>query len=182
MSVNWAEYAAIMEEKVNKLGKADRFRFWCTNLVGAPYGWGSENIFETDCSGTVAFALWMMGYNVRTTAEGFMRNLFTEADEYDKSKIQAVFYTVREDQKHGDRTVKAGTAIHVSPIVGRGVVVNAGNFVTISTKQSIDTWFIKNRNAYPKIRSLNMAALEKISRDGNMSWGIDPILEGLRNA
>jgi cell wall-associated NlpC family hydrolase len=103
MSINWAKYAAVMEEKVDQLSKAEKYRYWVTNLIGAPYRWGEEGPLGTDCSGTISFALWMMGYDIRTTAQGLLEQIFiVPADSYDESKAQAV--ANEQDLKNLQRT------------------------------------------------------------------------------
>lgn len=181
MSVNWAAYAAVMQEKIEQLSRPEQYRYWITNLIGAPYRWGQEGPLGTDCSGTIAFALWMMGYDIRTTATGLMTRIFTEpAESYDEEKAQAVFYLTTVEQKHGDRVVPAGYAIHVTALVGHGIVVNAGDVVTISRQESIEGWFEAYRRAVPQIRTLDWEAARVLSQKGTEAWGVDPILMEMR--
>jgi cell wall-associated NlpC family hydrolase len=179
--IEWAEYAAVMQSKIETLSKPEQFRFWCTNLVGAPYRWGKEGPLGTDCSGIISFALWMMDYDVRTTADVLMREVFSgEADRYDRKEAQAYFYVTTEARQHGSRIVEPGVAIHVAPVVGNGVVVNAGDFVTLSMARSIGAWFEQHRQARAELRTLDWPALRELSNSGRACWGVDPILEELR--
>jgi len=181
MSVNWAAYAAVMQEKIEQLTLAEQYRYWVTNLIGAPYRWGQEGPLGTDCSGTIAFALWMMGFDIRTTAQGLLDRVFTvPSDSYDESKAQAVFYLTTRESKHGDRVVPAGTAIHVTALVGPGVVVNAGDTVTISRQESIEGWFRTRKGSESRIRAIDWEVARQLSQRGTEAWGVDPILMELR--
>jgi hypothetical protein len=182
MSIIWAQYAAVMEEKIGMLSEAEKYRYWVTNLIGTPYRWGEEGPLGTDCSGTISFALWMMGYDLRTTADAFLHKIFTiEKDWYDDKYAQAVFYLTREEQRHGDRVVPAKYAVHVTPLVGQGVVVNAGDFVTVNRQESIEGWFRTHQNADPVIRAIDWGEARQLSQRGSEAWGVDPLLLGLRS-
>jgi len=169
-----------IQERLRGESEEECFRFFCLMLVGAQYGWGAENIVNVDCSGSVSFPLWAIGYDWRTTADSFYRELFIDrSNGYDEKKIQAVFYIADTDRKHGDRTVKRGTAVHVTPVVGQGIVVDAtwGKEVRLRTLLSA----IGEHKAYgtdPVIRSLDRDLLE--SKNGKFAWGVDPVLKLLR--
>jgi hypothetical protein len=179
--VEWAEYAAVMQSKVELLTPAEQYRFWCTNLVGAPYRWGEEGPLGTDCSGVISFALWMMDYDVRTTADEFLRKVFLEhAGGFDSTEAQAYFYVTTETRQHGPQIVEPGVAIHVAPVVGEGVVVNAGEYVTLSTARWIEAWFAQHRQTEAILRNLSWPALREVSDSQQACWGVDPILKDLR--
>jgi hypothetical protein len=123
----------------------------------------------------------MMGYDIRTTAQGLLEQIFiVPADSYDESKAQAVFYLTTGEQQHGDRQVPAGTAIHVTPLVGSGVVINAGDVVTISRQESIEGWFRSRKGSEPEIRAIDWEVARLLSQRGAEAWGVDPILMELR--
>lgn len=51
--VNLKALAEYEEDKLKGMGAPRMFRFFAMRLLDAEYVMGKENIFETDCSGTV---------------------------------------------------------------------------------------------------------------------------------
>ena len=152
--------------------KAWEFRYWCKYLLDVPYVWGAENLMGTDCSGTVCWALMRMGYDIRTTADALMRKVFTDipTDELDYHAILAVFYVNEE-----------GVAKHVTPVVGRYVVLNAGDSgIQLHTAAYVRELF--EATGHKVIwRKLNFDNAIRLSEIAAESWEVDPmvrILEG----
>ncbi len=174
MNVDWMEYGLTEEKKVKTLGRAGQFRKFALDLLEAPYVWGGENMLGTDCSGSICFPLLCMGYRIRSTADDLLKNVFTHyvSNELDLDKIMAVFYVTRKQRNHGDRKVKKGTAIHVTPVVGKYVVLNAGNPVILSTAKQIRLWYEK-RDCEAVWREINMEAVTYHSEEGDMLYGVD---------
>lgn len=174
MNVDWMEYGLVEETKVKTLGNAGRFRKFALDLLDAPYLWGGENMLGTDCSGSVCFPLLCMGYRIRTTADELYRKIFTQyvSNELDLEKIMAVFYVTKEDRDHGNRKVKKGTAIHVTPVVGKYVVLNAGNPVILSTAKQIRLWY-EDQNCKAVWREIDMESLVYHDKEGDMLFGVD---------
>ena len=169
-----------IEERLKDESPEECFRFFCLMLVGAQYGWGKENIVDVDCSGTIAFPLWCIGYDWRTTADSFYRELFfNRSAEYNAKKIQAVFYIADTDRVHGDRTVTKGTVVHVTPMVGQSIVVDAtwGKEVRLRTLIAAIGEH-KRYGTTPVIRSLDWDMLK--GKSGKFAWGVDPVLKLLR--
>lgn len=103
--------------KVAAMDYPQKFRYFALKLIGASYILGTENLLSTDCSGTLTIPLYACGFKIRMTADGlfntvFVRDLFMA--DWERC-ISAVFF-----RKAGARRVT-----HVSPIVGRGVVLDA---------------------------------------------------------
>lgn len=173
-NVDWMEYGISEERKVKTLGMAGRFRKFALDLLDSPYVWGGENMIGTDCSGTVCFPLLCMGFKIRTTADDLMKKIFTDPvkNDLDLDKVMVVFYVTKEKKKHGDRTVEAGTAVHVTPVVGKYVVLNAGDPVALHTAKQIRLWY-EDRDCRAVWRQLNLARLIKHSEEKDMLWGLD---------
>ena len=85
-----------LQTKAAAMTESERFRAYALQMLDAEYAWGKENVFGSDCSGTVCLPLMLPGYSIRTTADTLYRKVFTEAvaakDRNDPSKIMAVFY------------------------------------------------------------------------------------------
>ena len=153
------------------------FRYWCKFLIDVPYTWGKENMFGTDCSGTVCWALLRMGYNIRTTADVLMKKVFTRTvlDEdapRHYNQVRCVFY-VDED----------GKAIHATPVMGRYVVLDAGaDGIRLETAIHVRQVFESN-NKRALWRELDWGKASVLSESASESWDIDPmhdILNGVK--
>lgn len=183
--LNATVFARAVEEQIREMTGAERFRFFARLYDGAPYVGGREHPFRgADCSGTVCGPLYLMGYDIRTTADDLYRSLFTHpaADVWDDdSRILAVFYRTIYEREHFGATVPAGTATHVTPVVGRGLVINAFDPIRIDTSAHVYDWYSK-RGFTIEWRELNWSALITAHRTRNHFDGIDTDLVAMRAA
>jgi len=180
-AVNWAELLKIEARKIEGGDDPARFRAYALKLLGARYVWGAEGPEGTDCSGTICFPLWMMGFNIRVTADVLYRQLFTRGtSEFSESDVQAVFYLASKDQVYGPGvTLKAGQARHVTPLVGRNVVLNAGELVRLETAAYIRQWF-EGKDCKAVWRGIDWEAAARMSKSLDYAWDVDPVLTLLR--
>jgi hypothetical protein len=116
--IDLARLAPHLQRKLHTATPPERFRLFALLLEGAAYEPGRENIFATDCSGTICWPLFCMGFNLRLTAAELFAQVFTHHVDLAYIKdfwehCYAVFYE------------RAGTVSHVAPIVGRGVILDA---------------------------------------------------------
>ena len=125
--MNWTEFARQIGEINRSATAAELFRFWVCLVQDRQYRWGSESIAGADCSGTIALGLFGARYNVRLTADLYLRLLFprSASDAFDPGDIAAIFYLANSDRGHGPGSIKKGSACHVTPIIGEGVVLDA---------------------------------------------------------
>lgn len=182
-AINWMELVKAWRGRLDKAGLVEQFRAYAAMVLDAPYVWGSENPQGTDCSGTVCFPLWMMGFNIRVTADVLFKQLFTivPVDEADLSHLMAVFYVAKGPQDHHGNSVPTGTAVHVTPVLGRNVVLNAGDRVTLSTALTIRQWF-ESRNCSAVWREIDWKKVQEMSASLKFAWDIDPVLSLIRAA
>ena len=94
------------------------------------YEYGKESRIGSDCSGLVYGPLIEMGYKLRSDADDLYKKIFTipvvEHDELDLDLIIAVFYVMQKPwKKLSGRVMPAGSARHVTPVVGQYVVADA---------------------------------------------------------
>ncbi len=109
-------------------------------MLGAQYELGRENLFATDCSGTICWPLFCMSFNVRMTAAELFAGVFTHhvpaADIRDYwDHTYAVFYQ------------RAGVVSHVAPIVGRGVIFDAverAQPAQLKALEPVAIWYIES--------------------------------------
>jgi hypothetical protein len=168
----WLRALKYTYERLQSMTPAQQWRFWLLDLADAPYVWGAENPKGVDCSGTICWALWMMGYNLRVNAARLHEAIFvrhvTNFETLDD--IMAVFY------------LKAGKVTHVTPVVGRYVVLDASGadgMVSLKTAKAVRVE--RELSGYvSEWRGLDANALEVISRAGNETWEVDPILKRIR--
>ena len=92
--LEWVQIVKADIARLDKMTPPEVFRYWCLKLVDVLYVWGKENLSGVDCSGTVCFALWMMGYNIRLNAQGLYDEIFVlPVNDYkDNQSVMAVFY------------------------------------------------------------------------------------------
>ena len=161
-------------EKLKVMSAAEIFRFYCVKMLDADYVLGKENIFETDCSGTICFPLLCMGLNVRSTAHYLYTHIFTlpagDIREY-LNRVLAIFYG-----RHGNIT-------HVSPIVGRGVILDAVNPeqpVQLKAAAPVMGWY-EDHDYNIHLREIDWEAARLVSRQEEHSWigNVDEIVKEL---
>ena len=169
---NWKRLGELAREQFDRFITGDRsreFRYWLRYLIDLPYTWGEENLFGVDCSGTISWALLRMGYNIRTTADGLFRKVFTTpVRDYDLkySDTYAVFFL--DD---------SGTAKHVAPGMGEGVVLDATpSGLRLLPVSVVKTIFETNYGKIPITRQINWQHARIVSESDRESWGVDPVL------
>lgn len=108
---------SLWREKYAGTDRDEQFRLMSGTFLGASYDWGSENTFETDCSGLICGAFILMGYPIRINSEGLRRKVFTKptSERYAKDKTKAVFFT------------KDGKAEHVGILIGPNVLYHSSD-------------------------------------------------------
>ena len=163
MGIKWDRLMENERRQFEKMREADRFIYFLLLQFGSPYGWGKENPAESDCSGAVCMALYAAtGLLIRITADGLFKQVFTKVNPR-QGDIRAVFYVTKKNQKHGDRTVDAGTAIHVAGFVDDAVVLNSQEpYARVRRINDVSDWYLQNGFAI-HVRGLDRDALANLS-------------------
>lgn len=65
------KFGELVLEQAKSLSPAHRVAYLARVLWGSTYGWGDEIVGSTDCSGSLFWSLWLMGYKLRVTAQEF---------------------------------------------------------------------------------------------------------------
>ena len=180
--MNFLLYARAMEERWEKATPRERFEMIALDYDNLKYRGGRETPFdEGDCSATVSGPLYLMGYDIRATADALYRELFTDPviDYESRTDIMAVFYITKMPRTHFGKLVEVGTATHVAPVVGRYVVVNAFDPIDLWTTKAVYEYYHK-RAFDIEWRKLNMEQLQKHHKSKDLLWGLDPELKRLR--
>jgi len=180
--MNFREYGKLMESRWEDSTLSERFQMIACDFDNLVYQGGKESpLIGGDCSGTVCGPLYLMGYDIRTTADSLYKYLFIdEVTDYEsKTDIMAVFYITQIPREHFGRTVPVGIATHVTPVVGRYVVINAFPMIDFYTAAYVRQWY-ENRNFKVEWRKLNLKALQKHHKDRDLISGPDLVLRKLR--
>lgn len=151
------------EQKLKMMSAAEIFRYFCMKMLSADYVMGKENIFETDCSGTICFPLFAMDLNIRCTAHYLYTHIFIHpaGDIRDYlNRVLAVFYG------------RSGNITHVSPIVGRGVILDAvepDQPVQTKAAAPVIRWY-EDHNYNVHLREIDWEAARLVARMEEHSW------------
>lgn len=169
---NWNAISTMLKTRYEKASMADRWRMLIRFFAGAGYDWGKENLYGSDCSGLVCAPLYILGYNIRVSADFLYNNIFLKkVTKYaDRDKIMAVFY-INE----------SGKCTHVAPVLENYIVMNAEPIIQEKTARTVRLYF--QARGYTAIwRELDFRAVENISLEGKYVYGLDPELELMREA
>jgi cell wall-associated NlpC family hydrolase len=169
--IEWLQVVKADIARLDKMSEAEKFRYWCLKLVDVPYVWGAENLSGVDCSGTICFALWMLGYNIRLNAQGLYDQIYVKptSDLANNQEVMAVFYGKEK-------------MTHVTPVVGRYVILDAASVnepTRLKTARGVRLWY-EQRGYKTEWRQIDWAKVKELSRLDKSSWDVDPALQLLR--
>ena len=180
--MRYVALAEAIERRMETMAFGERFRFLASWYGGLPYAGGQENfVYGSDCSGTVCGPLWLLGYDIRCTADDLFRHIFTRPlTRYEsREDVMAVFFATKTEREHFGRMVPAGHVTHVAPVIGRYVVQNAFDPVEPMASSYVYEWYLA-RGFDMTWRALDIDALKAHSRARDLVSGIDPILQQIR--
>ena len=163
--------------RLGEMSAQERYRAIGAFFIGSPYEWGKENPMGADCSGLISGALMGAGFNIRITAEGFLRHVFTKVKtKFDPNLIQAVFFITKKDYKTPDGIRPKGIARHVVLLVGDNVVINANSEKNIIEYRALEDLveIFDAENCYALVRALDPKKAQKMQ--GTM-YGLDEELK-----
>lgn len=173
MIIDIEKYFNKLKPIFRKMTQVQKYRSVLSDQLDKPYLWGKENPAGSDCSGSVCMGFIGAGWEIRTTADGLLKNIFTEPS----GVIEALFYVTKKPTKHGDRTIPAGTATHIMGFVGDEVVLNMTPPAARMESELSATKAGLNWGYQVIRRGANLEALEKLS--GKLVYGLDPEIKEL---
>lgn len=173
MGIKWDEVFAMEKAQFEAMGERERFEYFLLLQYGSPYRWGKENPEGSDCSGSVALALFAAtGFLIRTTADDLFKRVFTVKYPGPRD-IRAAFFVAEGSREHGGRFVPAGTAVHVAGLVDDEVILNSQEpRARVRSLASISAWF-KSSGCSTQVRGLDRGNLEKLAREGKTLFDVD---------
>lgn len=144
----------------------ERMAFLVRMLWHSDYLWGGENITGADCSGSISFAGYLLGYNVRVTA-----------DAYDKKFTDPLQGIIPEA---GDVCIwynaDKSRARHIAMFSDHLLIMDAD-------RSFVDTpvnFELMDRPGQPfSFKRLNLKALRKASKHTGYAYSIDEELKPL---
>ena len=89
--------------------------------------------------------------------------------------------TRRMKKQHFGQVVPAGHVTHVAPVIGRYVVMNAFDPIQPMSSAYVYEWYT-SRDYDVEWRGLDIEALRQHSRDRDLVYGVDPVLQQIRPA
>ena len=171
--IKWSNLMENEKRQFEKMTEHDKFVYFLLLQFGSPYGWGKENPVSSDCSGAVCMALFAAtGLLIRTTADDLLKRVFTRVNPR-QGDIRAVFFVTKKNQKHGDRTVAAGTATHVAGFVDDGVILNSQEpYAKVRRINEVSDWY--QRNGFEVyVRGLDREALARLAGERKTVYDLD---------
>ena len=154
-----------LERKLHAASLPQRFRFFALLMEGAAYEPGRENIFATDCSGTLCWPLFCLGYNLRLTAAELFAQVFTH--HVDLAYVKE-FY----DHTYAIFYERAGAISHVAPVVGRCVILDAVDReqpVMLKAAEPVLGWYQDHGYSF-YVREIDWDCAHKLADSGPRHW------------
>jgi len=141
-------------------------------LWHTPYVWGGESLIGTDCSGSISWPLWLMGYRIRVTADFFHKELTLPLSTQLPEPGDLAFWM------HPTGAPKEGSAIHVAVFSDSLLIMDADrNFIDTPLSSEI----LSRPDQAFEFRQLNFPLMRTISEDDNRYYvyGVEPEVENL---
>lgn len=144
---------------------------YCVRLLWHnPYGWGKENFATADCSGSICFGAYLLGYNIRVTADFFAKELtYDISGEMPKPGDVSIWWWPEGHEKEG-------IAKHIAMFSDNQIIMDAD-------RKFVDTGILDEIRSRPgedfEWRRLSIGIMRTHSRNGNYAYGIDEELKPL---
>lgn len=169
--INYIELGKQLESKTEYMTKSQLFSHALTMLWHTRYGYGRENIIQSDCSGLVSAAFYLTGIDIRVTADTFYNEVFTDKDcsAYDDNRIKALFVY----------DVGSSLIVHVAPIIEHGVCLDAQVCAELMPYNKFFNIY-NDRNHLVLSAAAGWYNIMKYSLNTRCVYGLDPELKRLR--
>ena len=161
----WADlpvkFVNLIRQHLRTMEKNSRVAYLARLLWGSTDGWGKEVLGSTDCSGSVCWALWLMGFEIRTTAH-VLESTATKSATGLPDPGNLVFWW--------GLGTKLTTVVHVAIFSDKMLIMNASNrFVDIPLSQEIE----KRKGHRYEVKQIDWAAVKAMSDSKKHAFGVD---------
>jgi murein DD-endopeptidase len=146
----------------------ERLAYIVRLLWGSDYGWGKEIIGDVDCSGSVCFALYTMGYDIRITAHDIYHKLCSEVLGSPRPG-DLIFFSEGEDSR----------IVHVAVFSDNEVLMNAARHFEDTRFEDEIEYRRQKGQEHMMIGALNWKAISQLAKEGQNSYSIDTELKPL---
>lgn len=157
----------MIREHAMSMSERDRLAYLARFLWGSPYSWGNEIVGDVDCSGSICWSLYLMGYNIRITADGIFKSLCVPL----KGKAapgDLAFFIPEGESKVKHVVIFSDSSLVMDADVGEGFIDTPLNDeVKMRPGQRLETGRI------------DFIKAAEMSESGENAWGVDPGLERL---
>lgn len=155
-----------MREHLKGMNEYERLVYGVRLLWGSKYVWGGEDLGGTDCSGAIFFGLYLLGYNVRTTADELYRAMTVPLDREPLAGDLAFWFHPGKDKIR-----------HVGIMSDKMVVLEADKrFMDVPIGQEVQERY----NQRFELRKLDLDKVAYYSDRGDKAYGVSPKLRALR--
>jgi len=143
----------------------ERLAYLTKLLWNSDYGWGKEIIGDADCSGSVCWGLWLMGYRIRVAADYMYHSMTTAINRRYKIGSGTLVFWVKEDK-----------AFHVAVVEHDMIVMDAGRRFT-----GVPAHIVHNtlRNSEMEFKQVDWDSVKAKSDSGKYAYGVDQELRPL---
>ena len=157
-------FVQMIKGHLEGMTKDERLAYLGKLLWGSRYGWGNEIIGGADCSGSVCWGLWLMGYKIRVAADWMLSNLTIPMKQLTPKSGNLVFW------------VRDNKAFHVAICEHDCIVMDAGRQFKGIPAHIVHDGF---PGAAMDFRQLAWDKVEEVSEAGNRAYGVDAALRPL---
>lgn len=155
-----------MRAHLATLDEKERLVYAARLLWRSPYTWGGETIAGTDCSGSIFFSLYLLGYNVRTTAHELYTSMTLPLSRAPEAGDLAFWFHPGKDKVR-----------HVAWFSDKMVILDADKkFMDVPIGQEIQERYNQRFEA----RQLDMDQVLRYSKEGSKAYGVSGELANLK--
>lgn len=169
--INYTELSKQLEVKTADMSKSEQFSYALLFLWRTSYGYGRENIIQSDCSGLLSAAFYLTGIDIRVTADTFYNEVFVNRDNFNiKGEVIKAYFVIDQESRR---------AVHVAPVIENGVCLDTQMYAEIIPF----TQFYSRYDTVTRLvlwRTTNWSDVLRYSKNTRCVYGLDPELKRLR--
>jgi len=154
----------LMKEYIHTLPIEHQLIYIVNLLWRSPYSWGHEMLGQVDCSGTISWGLYLLGYDVRITADDMYKEITDK--HYGAPKAGNLLFFWQPDRSK---------IRHVALFIEDDIVLNAQSRATFRRWERL---IAERQDQLFEIRKINWNKVLTLSNN-RKAYGIDEKLHAL---